>query len=55
VQDSAKRMQVLVQDLLTFSRTSTSERKFENIELNQIIDEVKAEELYNSFYEETPF
>jgi hypothetical protein len=24
-------------------------------EENKIIDEVKAEELYNSFYEETPF
>ncbi len=41
VQDSARRMQVLVQDLLTYSSTNTAESKFENTDLHQIIDEVK--------------
>jgi PAS domain S-box-containing protein len=41
VKDSAKRMQALIQDLLTYSNTNTAERKFEIIDLNQIIDEVK--------------
>jgi signal transduction histidine kinase len=41
MQNSAKRMQTLIDDLLTYSRTSTEERKFENVNLNEIIDEVK--------------
>ncbi len=41
MQDAAKRMQTLITDLLTYSRTNTSERKFETISLNKIIDEVK--------------
>lgn len=41
VQDSAKRMQALIQDLLAYSATNTEERKFENTDLNQIIAEVK--------------
>jgi PAS domain S-box-containing protein len=41
MQEAAKRMQTLIQDLLTYSRTTTSERKFENTDLNEIIDEVK--------------
>lgn len=41
VQNSANSMQVLIQDLLDFSRTNTTERKFEYTDLNQIIDEVK--------------
>jgi len=41
VQDSAKRMQTLIQDLLTYSNTNTTERNFENTDLNLIIDEVK--------------
>jgi len=41
VQDSAKRMQALIQDLLAYSNTNTAERKFENTDLNKIVDEVK--------------
>lgn len=41
VQDSAQRMQTLIQDLLAYSNTNTAERKFENTDLHQIIDEVK--------------
>ncbi|HUM48546.1 MAG TPA: PAS domain S-box protein, partial [Chitinophagales bacterium] len=41
MQDSARRMQILIQDLLAYSRTSTQERKFENTDLNKIIAEVK--------------
>ena len=43
MQDSASRMQTLIQDLLLFSRVSTSERKFEITDLNKIVDEVKEE------------
>lgn len=43
VKDSAKRMQALIQDLLDYSGTNTAERKFENTDLNQIIDEVRDE------------
>jgi signal transduction histidine kinase len=39
----ASRMQNLIQDLLTYSRTNISERKFEKIDLITIIDEVIAE------------
>ncbi len=39
VQDSAMRMQLLIQDLLTYSNTNTGE--FESTDLNQIIAEVK--------------
>jgi PAS domain S-box-containing protein len=39
--EAAKRMQTLIEDLLTYSRTSTSERKFSNTDLNEIINEVK--------------
>jgi PAS domain S-box-containing protein len=41
VQDSAKGMQVLIQDLLAYSRSNTTEGKFENTDLMQIINEVK--------------
>lgn len=41
MQQSAERMQQLIQDLLTFSRVSAAERKFETIDLNTIIAEVK--------------
>ncbi|MEO6489369.1 MAG: PAS domain-containing protein [Ferruginibacter sp.] len=41
MQNSAQRMQVLVNDLLTYSRTNTQERKFEKMDLNKIIEEVK--------------
>ncbi|HMT30469.1 MAG TPA: PAS domain-containing protein, partial [Bacteroidia bacterium] len=41
MQNAAKRMQTLIDDLLTYSRTNTQERKFEKINLIKIIDEVK--------------
>jgi len=41
MQNAAKRMQTLIEDLLTYSRTTTSERKFEKTDLKKIIDEVK--------------
>jgi PAS domain S-box-containing protein len=41
VEYAANAMQVLIKDLLDYSRTNTKERKFEYTELNQIIDEVK--------------
>ena len=40
---SAARMQVLIQDLLAFSLLSTSERKFENVDLKIIVSEVISE------------
>ncbi|MEQ1584813.1 MAG: ATP-binding protein, partial [Cyclobacteriaceae bacterium] len=43
MQNSAERMQVLIQDLLAFSRISTAERKFESIDLGQLVEEVKDE------------
>jgi PAS domain S-box-containing protein len=41
IQVAASRMQMLIKDLLAYSRTNTSERKFELTDLNKIIDEVK--------------
>jgi len=41
MQNAAKRMQTLIDDLLTYSRTNTQERKFEKVDLNTIIEEVK--------------
>ena len=43
MQNAAQRMQTLIQDLLAFSRISSAERKFENTDLNIIIEEVKKE------------
>ena len=43
MQDAASRMQQLIDDLLAFSRIATTELKFENTDLNIIIEEVKAE------------
>ncbi len=40
---SAERMRILIQDLLAFSRLSTTERKLEKTDLNKIIEEVKKE------------
>ncbi len=40
---SAGRMRQLIEDLLAFSHINTAERKFEKIDLNIIIDEVKTE------------
>lgn len=42
-QDEINRMQILIQDLLAYSRTNITERKFENTNLNQIIDAVKVD------------
>ena len=40
MQDAANRMQSLITDLLAYSRTTTSERKFETTNLNTIIEAV---------------
>ena len=48
MQNAAKRMQTLIDDLLTYSRTNTQERKFEKTDLNTIIEEVK-EDLKEEF------
>ncbi len=43
MQLAAGRMQLLIDDLLAFSRISTTELKFEKTELNVIVEDVKAE------------
>jgi light-regulated signal transduction histidine kinase (bacteriophytochrome) len=43
IQSAAGRMQQLIEDLLAFSRISTTEHVFEKIDLNIIIEEVKTE------------
>jgi len=43
IQSAAGRMRQLIEDLLVYSRTNIAERKFEKIDLNTIIEEVKAE------------
>ena len=43
MQEAAKRMQVLIEDLLLYSRTGTIERKFEKTDFTVIVEEVKAE------------
>lgn len=43
MKNAAERMQTLIQDLLAFSRINAAERKFEKIDLNVIIEEVKEE------------
>ena len=43
MQLAAGRMQQLIDDLLAFSRISTTELKFEKTDLNKILDEVKAD------------
>jgi len=43
IQSAAGRMQQLIEDLLAFSRISTTEHVFEKIDLNSIIEEVKTE------------
>ena len=48
INNAAKRMQNLINDLLAYSRTKTEARKFKIINLNQIINEVK-ENLKKSF------
>ena len=41
MQQNAMRMQALIEDLLIYSRTKTTENTFEKIDLNIILDEVK--------------
>jgi light-regulated signal transduction histidine kinase (bacteriophytochrome) len=43
IQTAAGRMRQLIEDLLAYSRTNIAERKFEKIDLNILIEEVKAE------------
>jgi light-regulated signal transduction histidine kinase (bacteriophytochrome) len=43
IQLAAGRMQQLIEDLLAFSRISTTEHKFEKTDLNIIVEEVKTE------------
>lgn len=43
MQNSAERMQALIQDLLAFSRISLADRKFETIDIINLIEEVKEE------------
>lgn len=43
VQNAANRMQKLIEDLLTYSRTNTTERKFEEVEVEKMIEEVRGE------------
>lgn len=43
MQNAALRMQVLINDLLTYSRTNSTDRKFQITDLNIIVDEVKAD------------
>lgn len=43
MQMAAKRMQTLINDLLTYSRTNTTERKFESTKLSKMVAEVKAD------------
>ncbi len=41
MQDAAQRMHLLIEDLLAYSRTSTTEKVFETCQLTQLIEEVK--------------
>jgi hypothetical protein len=43
MQKAAKRMQILINDLLAYSRSTVAERKFELTDLNKIVEEVKAD------------
>lgn len=43
IQEAAERMRQLIHDLLTFSRISADERKFEDTNINIIIEDVKTE------------
>jgi len=43
MQSAAKRMQTLIEDLLAYSRTNTTDRNFQNTDLNKIVDQVKTE------------
>lgn len=41
MQEAAQRMQQLIQDLLAFSKLSTTDRRFESSNINNLIEEVK--------------
>ncbi|MTI22365.1 PAS domain S-box protein [Fulvivirga sp. RKSG066] len=41
MQRAARRMQTLIEDLLAYSRTNITDRKFEQVKLQEIVDEVK--------------
>lgn len=41
MQSAANRMQTLIQDLLSYSRTNTLQKNFEDTDLNKIVEEVK--------------
>ncbi|HEY0743809.1 MAG TPA: ATP-binding protein [Chryseosolibacter sp.] len=41
MQNAALRMQKLIEDLLTYSRTNTGEKTFERVNLNDLVNEVK--------------
>lgn len=43
MQNAAVRMQKLIEDLLTYSRTNTAEKKFENVDLNATFKEVMSD------------
>jgi PAS domain S-box-containing protein len=43
MQNAAHRMQVLIEDLLAYSRTNTREQKFETIDLNKLLDDVRSD------------
>jgi PAS domain S-box-containing protein len=43
MQNAALRMQTLIEDLLAYSRTNTSEQKFEKTDFNKILEEVQHE------------
>jgi len=43
MQEAANKMQTLIQDLLSFSRINSSERKFELVDLGSMIGEIKSE------------
>lgn len=43
MQNAALRMQKLIEDLLTYSRTNTGEKTFESVNLNELVKEVKGD------------
>jgi|GEM_PF-992579 len=43
MQNAAARMQTLIDDLLAYSRTTSTERKYESSDLKEIIDEIKTD------------
>ncbi len=49
MQNAARRMQTLIEDLLAYSRTNSSDRKFVYTDLNKIFNEVK-EDLKEEFH-----